>query len=173
MCFVIFLVPAKSFFVSNRLFLLLPFFLFSENISAQIKAKNGSVQDVLDRYYELGKALSGSETKKALEKAKKLEAEIVSNNFISYFGSTFSALQSASDIAQLRLVYYQLSQKLRKILPYSETLDDVVYVLHCSACFHDSGAFWLSEDKSIHNPYLETENKSCEKFIETIKPMVK
>jgi len=157
----------------NRFFLLCTFFLCAQYLFAQIKIKPGSVQDILNHYYLFGKALSDSDLKKAAEKAKKLKTEIIKNSFSSHFGSTLIALTSASDIAQLRRVHYQISQKLRQILPFSETLEDVVFVLHCPLVFHDSGAFWLSEDKSIHNPYLDAENKNCGKVVETIKPMVK
>ena len=140
---------------------------------AQNSVKSGSMQDVLDCYYELGKMLSGSNFKKASEKAKKLETEITKNLFDAYFQQGLSALKLANDDEKLRIAYYQFSKKLRQILPFAETLEDIVFVIHCPMVFQDSGAFWLSEDKSVHNPYSGNENRNCGKVIETIKPMVK
>jgi hypothetical protein len=156
-----------------RTFLSIFLIISLQNLFAQKSAKTGSIQDVLDRYFDLGKALCNSDLKKALEKAKKLENEIVKNNFNPYFEPNTSALKSATDFEKLRFSHYQFSKKLRQILPFSETLDDVVFVIHCPIVFQDSGAFWLSEDKSIHNPYAGNGNKNCGKVIETIKPMVK
>ena len=146
------------------------FFTFFLAFNFARALKVSSVQDVLDSYYKLTKSLAIADQKKAFKAIKELKVEILENGYSKYFEGFLNVNLPVESIADQRNALAICSIELRKILPYAESLEEVVYVVYFPRP-DKSRAIWLSSDLDFVNPYSDS-TKSC-KLMETIKPMVK
>jgi hypothetical protein len=158
------------------LFLVMGFFIIKPDLNAQT-TKPGDIEEVLEAYLDLGKALGKGEEKKSKKGAQHLAKVISQENFGPLFPEIPARLMLADSNTMLREIYAEISQQLRILLSKSEDFEMDVFVIFCQSLFQNKGAIWLSEEKpnpkKRFNPYLGEEGPFCGKWIETLKPIEK
>ncbi|MEO6903393.1 MAG: DUF3347 domain-containing protein [Bacteroidia bacterium] len=75
----------------------------------------------------------------------------------------FSAKQIAvtPNIDQQKEYFMRLSKNLFKILKSFKTNKIAIYYQYCPLAFKGKGGYWISEDKTINNPYLGKQIPTC------------
>ncbi|MBB5353777.1 Cu(I)/Ag(I) efflux system membrane fusion protein [Haloferula luteola] len=115
----------------------------------------------LDAYFPLAKALAEDDDTSSRDAAQ---------NFAQAAPSlSSSSLTAATDLSTRRSAFKEISAAL--ITRIRETGLDAVgnaYVVHCPMAFGNSGADWLSDQPTVHNPYFGDAMLSCGSVTETL-----
>jgi hypothetical protein len=99
---------------------------------------------------ELEKSLSGvAENKKAIEAAK--------------------AISSSTDLKDQRKTFSTLSNEMTTLVKASKLSSGSLYVEYCPMANNNEGAFWLSNEKEIKNPYFGDMMLKCGSVKETLQ----
>ena len=138
---------------------------------------------VVDRYYTLKNALVASDAAAARKAADNLIQAINKVDMSLLDGSTHAkwmqllpglkrhaeAIQQGSKIEQQRTAFSPLSDHLIDAVETFGTNKNVVYKQKCPMANNDKGAFWLSEQKEIRNPYFGEAMLTCGETVQTYR----
>lgn len=78
------------------------------------------------------------------------------------------AIAQTDDIEEVRAEFRHLSDELVKAVKQFG-IDGVVYHQYCPMAFGDEGAYWISEEEEIRNPYLPETMLMCGEVIEALE----
>ncbi|MFT5617632.1 MAG: hypothetical protein ACI85I_000857 [Arenicella sp.] len=163
--------------MKNVLFIMLAMFLFSCGGTEKTEETKGTeeVTTTTDadmskedfkkslKYYILLKdALVASSVNQA-----KIEANKLSRKTEGELADMAKELQNSDDIAKQRAVFQKISDKMYTMVKEMGSTHDVYYV-HCPMAFENKGAYWLSEEEEVKNPYFGDEMMNCGEVKETI-----
>jgi membrane fusion protein, copper/silver efflux system len=140
------------------------------------------VTGLVQSYLELKDALFSSDfgeaRQKAAETQQKLEAigeHRLDGSAHTAWMQTWNNLQghlrpmaASGDIETLRGEFRYLSD-LMVVTVKSFGIEGVVYQQYCPMAFDDEGAYWLSSEEQIRNPYLPETMPGCGEVIERIE----
>lgn len=76
---------------------------------------------------------------------------------------------SPSEVEIMRGRFEIISNNLYEILKKVEMKNAAVYHEFCPMAFNDKGAFWLSEELAIKNPYFGKKMLSCGEVMDSLK----
>lgn len=68
---------------------------------------------------------------------------------------------SADEMWEIRSAFSAMAPAAYKMAKVSEFFNNELYYHYCPQSFDNRGAYWLSSDKEINNPYAEQDKKSC------------
>lgn len=80
-------------------------------------------------------------------------------------------IQSTKDVEVQRSHFETLSDNLISAVAYFGVEENTVYKQYCPMAFKDKGAFWLSGEKEIKNPYFGEAMLTCGEVKETFQPI--
>ncbi len=143
---------------------------------------NEALQPVFDAYFNLKDALIRSDAKEAGEKGQVLAdalakvnmAQLEVNEHMVWMQSEASLkkdaqrIASAKDIGKQRAAFASLSAEMYTLMKASGT-GTVTYYQYCPMYNGGEGAYWLSKENGIKNPYYGSSMLTCGKTIETIR----
>ncbi len=72
-----------------------------------------------------------------------------------------SSFSTAIDVKGQREVFSAISTNLLELIKQSSMVPSKVYQQYCPMAFNNQGAFWLSTDTFIRNPYFGDEMLEC------------
>lgn len=72
-----------------------------------------------------------------------------------------SAIASSTDLAEQRQNLEQVSEATFALAKAFGGSDQTLYYQHCPMAFNDQGAYWLSTNKEIRNPYFGESMLKC------------
>ncbi|MDX5437954.1 MAG: efflux RND transporter periplasmic adaptor subunit [Pontibacter sp.] len=138
---------------------------------------------VIDQYYTLKNALVASDAAAARKAAGNLIQTINKVDMSLLDGSTHAkwmqllpglkrhaeAIQQGTKIEQQRIAFSPLSDHLIDAVETFGTNKEVVYKQKCPMAMNDKGAFWLSEQKDIRNPYFGDAMLTCGETTQTYR----
>ncbi len=76
--------------------------------------------------------------------------------------------QDARDLEWKRYYFAQVSEVLHRLLVLAEWEGTPIYQMYCPLAFNDHGAYWLSLDSEIRNPYFGRPLMECGEVIDQI-----
>ena len=129
-----------------------------------------SFQDAINAYVELKDALIKSDVSLAAAKSdifrKTLEAIPVSqrektNNYWSILHKTSKGINKNVDVAQQRRQFQLISDKLIEMVKNFDQLNNKLFVQFCPMVNNDKGAYWLSKEEKVLNPYFGDMMLNC------------
>ncbi len=140
------------------------------------------MNNVLLAYYGVKNALVATDGKTANEKAKTLLSALKavdSQKLTSAQNEVFKKLAKhllfdAEHITETESVEHQrdhfgdLSKNIFAMVKSFKITDTVVYYDYCPMAFDNKGGFWLSEQKTIANPYFGKKMMTCGSVKETL-----
>ena len=145
---------------------------FTNSIQAQTSADSSRLSNVLQSYYQIKDALVAGNQKNASEGAT---AFIKNLNGISYKliaeGNVNTLLKDAGTIADAKTIdkqraaFSNFSTNVTEVAKSLKLTDQPVYVQYCPM----KKASWLSNEKSIKNPYYGNSMLTCGKVTDTIQ----
>ncbi len=141
------------------------------------------VSELFEAYIGLKEAFVASDAnnvrKEANATAKQLAAVDMKelsgaayNDWIIYHGEMSSALEkikAADDIEAQREHFERLSYSFYKTIKAYGLGGATAYYTYCPMAFNDKGAYWLSDNDEIRNPYFGDAMLTCGSVEETLK----
>ena len=140
---------------------------------------NGSfrqqLEEVFTAYVDLKNAFISADAGKAKEEAKdteqalarvdmKLLSGAAHNDWMTYLSPIESALkeiQGSDDIEAQRKAFSTVSDNLYKSIRAFGLDGKEAYYEYCPMAFNNAGAYWLSENEKIRNPYFGDKMLTC------------
>jgi hypothetical protein len=114
-----------------------------------------------------------TETKDALAKVDmKLLSGAAHNDWMNYLSpieSSLNEIESASDIEAQRKSFSALSDNLYKSVKAFGLGGKEAFYEFCPMAFNNEGAYWLSEQEQIKNPYFGDKMLTCGQVKEKLK----
>ena len=137
---------------------------------------------VVSRYLALNEALIASDPDAAKAAAqtvaqalKKTDTKLLKGSahtqwmsWLSNMQAALEAIQQSDDLSVQRTAFMKLGEglytSLKAFCPDAPTL----YYQYCPMAIGDQGAYWLSQEKEIHNPYFGESMLKCGENKETL-----
>jgi hypothetical protein len=139
-----------------------------KNTSEQttVTENNEALKSVLTGYLEVKDALVNDDAAKAKEAAAALTAS--TGEYADSLNESLEAIAATDDIEKQRAAFETLSMNLYDIAKQGN-IGMTVYKQYCPMAFNDKGAFWLSDDKKVMNPYFGASMLRCGSVKEELK----
>lgn len=129
---------------------------------------------LLGNYYALKDAFVASDAHKTITTATALNASVdslmkmvkdTSYNVDAYMKDIKSASQEImttdQDIEKQRVPFEKISDAVYALLKNAQLKNAGVYRQYCPMAFDDKGAYWLSNEEKIRNPYFGDKMLTC------------
>ena len=146
--------------------------VFSDSFEEEFKS-------VLPSYFSIKNALVLGNSTKVTEYAKNLLESLVSiddsdlNNMgkihFSRIEELLGEVASSEDLKYQRDIFIALNENMVPIIMNIGSLDTPVYIQKCPMANNNKGAFWLSMEKEIKNPYYGDQMLTCGSIIDSIQ----
>jgi len=94
------------------------------------------------------------------------------HDWMTYFSGiqgSLNEIQSAADIAAQRLAFSTLSDNVYKSIKAFGLGGKEAYYEFCPMAFDNRGAYWLSDQSKVLNPYFGDEMLTCGTVVEKLK----
>lgn len=144
-----------------------------DHTTTEVKAEAVQVNDpvlnaVYQQYLKLNLALVNNNENDAKIAANTLElgASELENNVI--ITKNASKITEAATLKEMRDSFSELSNALISMIKISGLKSGEIYVDYCPMALNDHGAYWLSSEKGIKNPYFGDRMLTCGETKETI-----
>ncbi len=136
----------------------------TEGISTEI------AQEVITHYLELKNALVKSDNQKAAEIAGKIKKVLGKNQNKLAKNILFEVEQIAliDNAEHQRDRFKLLSEHIYTLVNTTKANETTLYRQYCPMAFDNEGAYWLSAEKEIRNPYFGDKMLKCGSIKETI-----
>ena len=129
-----------------------------------------NLQELLDEYLVLKDALVEAIPDDAVTRAENMQKVIEEINGQSVQGlkerlhelnGHLKALASTSDIEEQRAKFEGVSNEMYEIVERYRFNSQTVYRQYCPMAFDNRGAYWLSNEEEIRNPYFGDQMLHC------------
>jgi DNA repair ATPase RecN len=173
--------------MKTKILILLPLLLLLSNLgafaqhdhAAHSNDKKANQAEATFKDPKLGKAYDHYiQVKNALVESKSDVAKKIANDLTKALkdisGST-AALESASkiasstDLGEQRTLFSILSNEMTKLVKGGKLSAGNLYLEYCPMANNNAGAYWLSNEKEIKNPYFGDMMLHCGSVKETIQ----
>ncbi len=143
----------------------------SDNSSStgKVGIKDDKLNAVYQHYVHLTTALINGDAAEAKVASNAIEAgmkDIPGGNNVSV---NAAKIKAASDIEVQRTVYSTLSNDFIVLVKKAGLSGGALYVDYCPMALDNKGAYWLSANKDIRNPYFGDKMMTCGEVKETIE----
>jgi Cu(I)/Ag(I) efflux system membrane fusion protein len=152
------------------------------NMEVDSKFK-GQLAEVVKAYLELKEAFIATDTKKAVSNAKSVTTSmdkvnmglLKGDNHIMWMdmmkpiNNSLEAISKSSDIEEQRLAFADLSDAIYNTIKMFNVSGLNINYQFCPMARNGGGAYWLSLDSEIRNPYYGEAMLTCGETKETIK----
>lgn len=89
---------------------------------------------------------------------------------VSDIRSSLDKIASTGNVEEQRKQFEILSDNLIDAVEYFGVVENTIYRQYCPMAFKDQGAYWLSGEKEIRNPYFGDMMLTCGEVKETYQP---
>lgn len=139
------------------------------NGSAKVSIKDDKLNAIYQHYVHLTTALTNGDANEARTASNAIEAGIKEVPGGESVGTNAAKITAAADIETQRTTYSSLSNDFIALVKKSGVAGGELYVDYCPMALNDKGAYWLSPNKEIRNPYFGEKMMKCGEVKETIK----
>lgn len=141
------------------------------------------LSSVFASYVELKDAFVGSDAKKVQTEASetkdalaKVDMKLVSGaahndwmNYLTPIQASLKDIQASGDIEAQRKAFSNLSDNLYKSIKAFGLGGKEAFYDYCPMAFNNEGAYWLSDEPQIKNPYFGAKMLTCGEVKEKLK----
>lgn len=124
---------------------------------------------------------NAQETQKAISQAKaslaKVDMKLLEGQAHNIWMDLLKTMQGSldkiaqtADVEEQRKHFESLSDNLIEAVEYFGVVENTIYRQYCPMAFRDKGAYWLSGEKEIRNPYFGDMMLTCGEVKETYQP---
>lgn len=137
--------------------------------TGKLSVKDDKLNAVYQHYVHLTTALINGNASEAKAASNAIEAGIKEVPGGENVAANAAKITTAGDIEAQRAAYSSLSNDFIALVKKSGVSGGELYVDYCPMALNDKGAYWLSANKEIRNPYFGEKMMSCGEVKETIK----
>lgn len=137
--------------------------------AAAIKINDDMLNAVYQQYLKLTKALREGDLADAKLAGNGLEAGAEQVPGGATIANTAEKITTASSVGMQRNYLSALSNEMANLIKRSGMKSGEIYLNYCPMALNDKGAYWLSSEKNIRNPYFGAAMLTCGEIKETIK----
>lgn len=131
--------------------------------------KDAKVETAYKNYIQLKNALVASKTDEAKEAAGKLKTSLASVNDGKSAMTEATKISKATSLDEIRRTFALLSNEMKTVVKASQLSKGELYLEYCPMANNNTGAYWLSNEKEIKNPYFGDKMLKCGSVKETIR----
>ncbi|GAB4340163.1 MAG: DUF3347 domain-containing protein [Flammeovirgaceae bacterium] len=135
-----------------------------EEVKVNFGFDKAQTQTIYETYLEMKDALVATDFNKTQMAAKQLGASLESigqKEGSDIIKKDADLIANATDVEKQREAFYSLSRTIYALTKTVKPVDSEIYKQYCPMAFNDKGAFWLSKDKEIKNPYFGDKMLTC------------
>lgn len=157
---------------SKRIFLIVAIFatVFVQRSFAQ-DTKQSQLSQLLTSYYNIKNALVAGNANTASASAEEfiktlngIDYKVISEGNVNTLLKDATMISEMKDLNHQREHFANLSANMFAVAKAVKLTDDPIYEAYCPM----KKAYWLSNDKTIKNPYFGSAMITCGKVVETI-----
>lgn len=130
--------------------------------------KDEAMSKAYGHYIHLKEALVASQPDEAKKAADKLQQSLASLENTKSAQAEAGKVASASTLDEQRKAFAVLSNEMTTLVKASTLSMGEIYLEYCPMANGNTGAFWLSNEKEIKNPYFGDKMLKCGSVKETI-----
>jgi major membrane immunogen (membrane-anchored lipoprotein) len=132
--------------------------------TTEIKFKDAKTAEIFQHYIHIKTALVNTDANKAKTGAQML-AKVTEN---AVFKLAVESILNTDDIDAQRKAFTEVTTQMETLLNGALSSGEV-YKQYCPMAFDNTGAYWLSKEKEIRNPYFGDRMLKCGSVAKTIK----
>ena len=129
-------------------------------------AKLGSAYE---NYILLKETLVASKSDDAKKAATELQKSLATVSNSQKVSGEVTKFLAASDLAAQRKIFSSLSNEMTSLVKGGQLSGGMLYLEYCPMANNNEGAYWLSNEKEIKNPYFGDMMLRCGSVKETIQ----
>ena len=118
------------------------------------------VADVYDNYINLKTALVNTDADAAKSAAGDLKTALEKVEGNETIKQQVEKLAVTDDIEGQREIFAQMTAEVKSLVD-GKLADGTLYYEYCPMAFNGKGAYWISNDKKIYNPYFGDKMLNC------------
>lgn len=147
------------------------FGLFATVVMAQnaVTFKDTKVETAYKNYIQLKNALVASKADEAKDAAGKLKTSLASVKEGKNAMVEATKISKAVSLDEIRRTFASLSNEMKTVVKAGQLSQGELYLEYCPMANNNTGAYWLSNEKEIKNPYFGDKMLRCGSVKETIR----
>ena len=153
-----------------------PQFQVDQKFQEQLGSVFTSYVDLKEAFVDSDAKEVQSEASETIEALAKVDMKLVSgaahNDWMTYLSplqNSLKEIQSSSDIEAQRKSFSTTSENLYKSIKAFGLGGKEAFYEYCPMAFNNEGAYWLSEQEKIRNPYFGDKMLTCGEVKEKLK----
>lgn len=141
----------------------------SKSETSAVKFKDAKLGAAYEQYIKLKNALVASDEMGARTIATDLQKALKNASASAAASSATEKILNASGLEEQRLAFSTLSNEITALVKGGKLSAGAVFLEYCPMANKNSGAYWLSNEKEIKNPYFGSMMLKCGSVKETIQ----
>lgn len=131
--------------------------------------KDAKLGNAYAQYILVKNALVESDSEDAKKNAIELQKSLAGFTDSKTAQAVVAKFISAKDLSEQRLHFSALSNEMTTLVKGGKLAAGSLYLEYCPMANNNTGAFWLSNEKEIKNPYFGSKMLKCGSVKETIQ----
>jgi hypothetical protein len=123
--------------------------------------KDAKIGKAYEHYLHLKDALVASKADEAKKGANELQIALKDVNGAATAIEAASKIANLSDLTAQRNMFSTLSNEMATLVKGGKLSMGMLYLEYCPMANNNSGAYWLSNEKEIKNPYFGDKMLKC------------
>ena len=140
-----------------------------DQAQGHVMFKDDKIGAVYAHYVHLKDALVASKGDEAKKAAAELQKSLAPLSNTKKAVESASRISATSDLEEQRKEFSTLSNEMKSLVKASKLSMGSIYVEYCPMANNNEGAYWLSNEKQIKNPYFGDAMLKCGSVKETIQ----
>lgn len=141
----------------------------AKNEQAAAKFKDEKLGTAYEHYIHLKDALVASNAQDAKKAALELQKSLANVSGSKKVADEATKVAATSDLDEQRKAFSTLSNEMKVLVKDGKLSSGSLYVEYCPMANNNEGAYWLSNEKQIKNPYFGDAMLKCGSVKETIQ----
>lgn len=138
------------------------------SVKSEIAFKDAKIDLAYKNYLRLKDALVASKADVAKEAAGKLKTSLTLIKENKNVLAEATKVASAANLEDIRKSFAALSTEMTTMVKGEQLSKGMLYLEYCPMANNNTGAYWLSNEKEIKNPYFGDKMLKCGSVKETI-----
>lgn len=141
----------------------------SKPVPQPLRLENPAHEILLEPYWQLQRALVESNAFGARKAALLLEEAARQVKTKQVIAEKAAAILQEADLEKQRNHFSVISQELIQLVESEGVREGAAYVAFCPMAMEDKGAYWLTPDKEVINPYFGESMLTCGSIEKTLE----
>lgn len=142
----------------------------SQNEIVSAKLEIATTKQIITGYLKIKDALVNTDAKKAAYAAEEILFNLEQNDskVVNQLLEEVQLIAKTKDVQEQRIYFEGLSSNIYTLAKNTQTEIDL-YQQYCPMAFDNTGAYWVSDNEKVFNPYFGDKMLRCGKVTEVIE----